>query len=262
MKRKKRNMKRKKKNKPKICYLCGESINPKDLDREHVPPKQMYPKGIRKANNPQLITLASHKQCNQKYQKDEEYFKFSLGCMAIAGLANVESEIRDPLLDDLKKIVERKEYGGLNQRVLKEFTNLVTPRGDIIKKFEGERIAKILWKIVRGLFFHETGERFLPDDTYRLLHVFSANPELDFFDKPTDFFTYLQNTPLKGVCPSVFGYKYKCLPSENDPHWWVWGLFFWENTIIVEINCLDPKSSKEECRQALKNAIDETSIPN
>lgn len=249
-------MKRKKQNKPKICYLCGKSINSRDMSREHVPPKQMYPKKIRTANNPQLITLASHKQCNQKYQKDEEYFKLSLGVMAVASLVDVESQIRDPLLDDLKKIVERKEYGGLNQRVLKEFTNLVTPRGDRIKKFEGERIARILWKIVRGLFFHETGGRFLPDDTYRIPRVVSGNPELDFFDKPTAFFTYLQNTPLKGVCPSVFGYKYKCLPSENDPHFWVWGLSFWEDTIICEVDCLDPKSSKEKSRQALKNMIE------
>ncbi len=53
-----------------ICYLCGEPLD-EDIDRDHVPPKQFYAKGIRKKHDPNLFILPVHSSCNKAYQKDE-----------------------------------------------------------------------------------------------------------------------------------------------------------------------------------------------
>ncbi len=60
-----------------ICYLCGKEIdsklnnNPMELSMDHVPPKQFYPKPVRKIENLNLNIAPSHKTCNEDYKQDE-----------------------------------------------------------------------------------------------------------------------------------------------------------------------------------------------
>lgn len=62
----------------KVCYLCGEKgANTKD----HVPPKCLLPKN--QSSHIQRLTLAAHKQCNNQYSRDEEYFRDLIGPTAI-----------------------------------------------------------------------------------------------------------------------------------------------------------------------------------
>lgn len=55
------------------CYLCGLNLKGEN-NADHVPPKQLYGKKIRKTFNPQLQTLPVHKDCNLSFQYDEDYF--------------------------------------------------------------------------------------------------------------------------------------------------------------------------------------------
>ena len=64
-----------------ICYLCGKDLNPDQdsIDKEHVPMKQIYAKSLRRTYNlSNLLTLPTHRLCNQSYQQDEDYFVASL----------------------------------------------------------------------------------------------------------------------------------------------------------------------------------------
>lgn len=56
-----------------VCYLCGELVR-EDVSDDHVPPKQFFAPIIRKNENlDQLVTLPTHKACNEAYARDEEY---------------------------------------------------------------------------------------------------------------------------------------------------------------------------------------------
>ena len=58
------------------CYLCGKDIEKgQPRSRDHVPPAQVFPEAYRKTDvTKNLDTLYTHPDCNNSYEKDEEYF--------------------------------------------------------------------------------------------------------------------------------------------------------------------------------------------
>ena len=60
-----------------ICYLCGEQLR-EPIDRDHVPPRQLYAYDIRKLHAPNLLTIPVHRACNRAFQHDEDYFVHTL----------------------------------------------------------------------------------------------------------------------------------------------------------------------------------------
>jgi len=143
-----------------ICYLCGMELEGK-IDRDHVPPKQFYATNIRKKHNPNLFTLPVHHSCNKAYQKDEDYFVHS-----IAPLTK-ESYSGSEIWKDITHKFQRPEGFRIGKMISKEFdsrpSGLYLPRGKVIKRFDAERVWRVVWKIVRGLFFKEH-QRLLPEN--------------------------------------------------------------------------------------------------
>ena len=147
------------KNDVQVCYLCNQPLDG-EINVDHVPPRQFYGKAIRKRHNPNLLTLRVHKRCNQQYQHDEDYFVNTLIPLVHDTYAgNVV------LRDDLEKYRNRQQVG-LMQKVLREFDNrpsgLILPRGKVVKRLDGQRVHRIAWKIVRGLYFYHEG-KVLPE---------------------------------------------------------------------------------------------------
>src|SRR4030042_1463259 len=62
---KKRKLKRK-------CYFCGEEGA---ASNDHIPPKCIFPRAIRKINKHSLITVPAHYKCNNSFRKDDELFR-------------------------------------------------------------------------------------------------------------------------------------------------------------------------------------------
>jgi hypothetical protein len=52
------------------CVNCGAAV---DLTRDHVPPKNLFPKP-----RPELFTVASCRACNNGASEDDEYFRLTL----------------------------------------------------------------------------------------------------------------------------------------------------------------------------------------
>lgn len=229
-----------------ICYLCGENLNSDDIDKDHVPMKQIHASDIRKTHNlSNLLTLPTHKSCNHSYKHDEDYFVVTLAPLAI------ESYSGDAVLDDVAKQFKRPQGRRLGNKVLEEFGKITLPNGWVTKRFEGERISRILWKIVRGLFFHET-TRFLPENTPDSLEIFSQNfvnlvSRKEISQMPPPLFSYVRDTPSRGQYPGIFDYKYTKFSANDKPHLWVWAVLLWD-CIICMINFPDPESSMDECR--------------
>jgi hypothetical protein len=184
------------------CYLCNETISG-GSSRDHVPPKQFFPKVFRKANaTDHLEWLPTHLRCNKSYQRDEDYFvtTFGLPAAAITGSGHA-------LGHDIRARYRGGEQKGLVNKVLEEFVS-----GSNQKGFDSGRTNRVAWKIVRGLHCLRTGE-VLPErgciaggfdcaKTQQLLGAVDAAMLASGF-----------NDPWEGTLPMIF--KVKIMVDEH-----------------------------------------------
>lgn len=219
---------------PGICYLCGEPLcNP--IDRDHAPPRQLYADDIRKQHSPNLLTIPVHRACNQAYQHDEDYFVNTLMPFArgsYSGNAFYSKTLRK---------FKRGEKRGLVHRVLREFehrpTGIVLPPGKIAKRFEGTRVHRVAWKIVRGLYFHHFNI-FLPLSLPSGLRIVLPDQE-----PPPDYFGVIDEA-THGQYPGVFDYRFAKFPEVNNFNYWA--MLLWDRLLLL-FTFHDPSCSCEAC---------------
>ncbi len=217
-----------------ICYLCGKKITG-SCTRDHVPPKQFYPKGIR--NKLHLTTLCAHKECNISYQKDEDYFVSSLGPLAM------ETNSGKLLWNDLKRRMARPEEAKLVKKVLGEFdTKIALPGNQMIKHFEGDRICRVLWKITKGLYFIEKNQ-FLPDDVFKRFEIFSNSVK-----QVPPMYNVLLYFPSRGEYPYVFDFR--IATDSGLPNVMIIAMLFWEKIIGI-VMFYEPGYSGNICKNDL-----------
>ena len=219
---------------PSICYLCGEVLS-EPINRDHVPPRQLYADDVRIAHSPNLLTIPVHRACNRSYQHDEDYFVNTLAPFARGSYSG------NALLKEVFRKFEAGEKKGLVHKVLEEFerkpNGLILPPGLVAKRFEGDRLHRVAWKIIRGLYFHRFGE-FVPEDTpNRLIIVPPDEPP------PREFF-FLPDDPVHGQYPGVFDYKYAKYPEVHNFNYWA--MLLWDKIILIMM-FHDPKCKCEEC---------------
>ena len=217
-----------------ICYLCGNVLE-EDIDRDHVPPKQFYAKNLRKKHSPNLFTLPVHSACNKSYQKDEDYFVHSIAPLTKGSYSG------NGIWNDISHQFEKSRGQRIGQMILKEFedrpSGLYLPRGKVVKTFDAERVWRVVWKIVRGLFYKEF-TRFLPENTPKVFKLVSVG------DKPPPEFESVRNTPSKGQYPNVFDYKYIVVPELENFHFWA--MLFWDR-LVKMVAFHDPECQCEIC---------------
>ena len=142
-----------------------------------------------------MLTIAVHKACNSSFQVDEDYFVNTLAPFAKDSYAS-----KALLRDVFAKYAEGKKQG-LVHKVLNEFdhapSGIILPAGQVAKRFEGGRLHRVAWKIVRGLYFHEFGD-FLPENTPNRLEIFPP-------DKPPSvtFLNALMDARSRGQYPGA-----------------------------------------------------------
>lgn len=201
-----------------ICYLCGEQLDG-TIDEDHVPPKQFYAPEIRKNHSPNLFTLPVHSQCNKSYQHDEDYFVHSIGP------AVMESYSGGALWRAISDKYDRPQNRRLAEKVYKEFdkrpSGLYLPFGKVAKQFETNRVKRVVWKIVRGLFFKET-KQTLPEDLIFKFDMLSPG------ETPSPEYDLLRSVPALGDYPGVFDYRYVGISDKM----YIWSLLFWDRIIM------------------------------
>jgi hypothetical protein len=111
-----------------FCYLCGETL--RGPHRDNVRPSRVFPSQLRGHVADGGLELKTRCACAAGFQLDEEYFFTTLL---------------------------------LSQQVLRPFDERP---GTMIQGTDHARLCKVLWKITRGLFSHQT-QRFLPPKTGR-----------------------------------------------------------------------------------------------
>ena len=190
---------------PSVCYLCRQRLF-EPLSRDHVPPRQLYADGIRKKHHPNLLTIPVHDSCNRGYQFDEDYFVNTLVPYARGSYSG------DALLQEIFQKYDAGEKRALVHKVHEEFerrpSGLILPPGFVAKRIDGNRVRRVAWKIIRGLYFHSLNEP-LPEDTPNGLKVVPTDQP-----PPREFFA-LPDQSVRGPYPVFSTTSLRSFPSKQ-----------------------------------------------
>ena len=222
------------KNVPTHCYLCGHPLS-KPTSKDHCPPKALFAPEIRRRfKTTELDTIQVHHGCNSNYALDEEYFIATLAPLA-PGSAAGNAVFR-------RFVTDARKGGGkqtLSEVILKEFelrpSGLHLPSGLVVKRQDGERIRRVAWKIVRGLYFlHHP--MILPESLFVGCTVTAPGR------RPPDHFLCVRylDSATRGTYPGVFDYFFHTLDTDFGTLNY-WAFLIWDR-IIVTVYFHDPWS--------------------
>lgn len=214
----------------KPCYLCGLPLcKPTNVD--HYPPKQFFPARVIAGNpNPQFKTHRVHSACNFAYKADEDYFVQTF-MPFVRG-----TDAGNALYDQALATYRSGHNTGLVRRVLGQIernpSGLVLPAGKSVMRFDRPRTDRVLWKVVRGLFF-EHYETALPE----AYAVYIENVVGDGAQPPKHFHMFMlqpDNAP-HGRYPDVFSYRFKEFKStdEQNEHTHYFALRCWDKFLFT-----------------------------
>ena len=223
-----------------VCYLCGRPLDAEPADKDHVPPDRWIAKQFKTPPGPQVLTLPAHVSCQHKYEGDEVYFFNTLLPLA-AG-----SPAADAAMKDLGASFKYPEQKALAMKILNEFGRVITSDGKLLKSYLPARVNRILWKVVRGLFFVEYDGRLLPEDTPRMFEV--IGPEETSTKLPPEF-TLVRDTPSRGRYPGAFDYKYLVVEDADHPAFKLhyWAMILWDRVVAI-VAFHDPDCDCEQCK--------------
>ena len=206
-----------------ICAYCGTSEN---LDTDHVPPKNLFPKP--RPNN--LITVSACKNCHSETSKDDEYFYIKLCLRDDVGTHPSARANWDSIFRSLK----RDEAAGLKETFLSDLHNihLYTPSGlyagkSVVYNVDLERLRKVVKKTIRGLYFAESKQPLGLNNEVRVY----CNEDLEL--QPPDVLDQLKLTilnPIEMKCPKVIGdniFLYRHQIIKDNPIFSVWVVSFY-----------------------------------
>lgn len=202
-------------------------------NRDHVPSQHYFAPSLRKQFNLSgLLTLRTHPACNAAYRVDEEYFGATAGALA------PDSPAGQALMRDLFNRYRRGSMVGLVQNVVGGFSTQVNgialPPNLLALKVQGERIQRVLWKIVRGLFYHHYGTvlREAAPRYIELVEPAAPIPEM---------FNAVLATKSLGLYQGIFAYKNTIYRSASQGIAQdVWAMCFWDRVIAVVAFNVDP----------------------
>jgi hypothetical protein len=146
-----------------ICCLCGDPIDLTlakgdrgSLTREHVPPRQFFPKELRETLNPNLQTVPSHLNCNEASRKDEEYF-FHAMAIHVVGTRPVMGQI---ILNDLKRRTNKPQTPAMVRKLLAEARTttqggIILPAPIVELSFDLYRLEQVALKVAQCVYYLE-----------------------------------------------------------------------------------------------------------
>ena len=150
-----------------ICIYCEKN---KATTRDHVPAESFFPKP--RPNN--LITVPCCEECNKSFQGDDEYLRMMLSSI----VGNKFPEI----INNVNRSLARPEGQGLRNSLRTSIARveLKSPGGIFLGtsfevRPEFKRLYRIIDRVARGLFFHET--KSLLSGNSRLISVHPSDQD-------------------------------------------------------------------------------------
>lgn len=194
------------------CIYCGSAT---DLTDDHIPPRSLFGKG----DQGDLITVPSCRLCNNGASKDDEYFRM----MLVANASSRESKALSSAQDAVIRSIERPQARGLAGLVAKSLqeVEVATKSGIYLGqttmfKFNPERISRVVQRITRGLYWHETGIALAPHVPIRDIAGWG------FPGVPSDAQRLLAEAAAMAPKIRVVGggdFKYSCMIDGDESGW-------------------------------------------
>jgi hypothetical protein len=221
------------------CYLCDRLLRDgTPINMDHVPPQRFFPKSVRKALALQLDTLPTHVACNSAYKQDEEYL-----VLALAAYAH-DSEFGRALMKDLRAGLQKGHGVGLYKAIKKGFGSVTAPDGSILFQYDKNRIDRVIWKIVRGLYRLHTG-RSLPIDQPFECSVVPPTEAQERLPKHEWFLLLMGTTSL---CEYGAVFDMKALGGIDGVIRAHFQTFLFWDRIVALVRFHDPTCGCDECR--------------
>jgi hypothetical protein len=214
-----------------ICAYCGSSDN---LDDDHIPPKNLFPKP--RPHN--LITVKACPKCHSNTSKDDEYFRLKISMRDSVGSNPVARETWNTVFRSLS----RTKATGLRKKVISDtiIVDVKTKSGIFLGKRLGynvdmDRIRKVVQRIVRGLYFIESGNPLGINNEVRVW------VEEDLQEQPLKVLQQFQETifkPLATLSPKIIGnnvFIYRYQITKENPLVSIWLMSFYEHIPFLAI---------------------------
>src|SRR5262245_36307104 len=147
-------MSRKKRPRNFECTYCGSNQNPSD---DHIPAECIFPEGQQG-----LIKVPSCEKCNRRFAKDDEYFRN----MILMRQDVADHPVAQVLLPKVRRAYARAEGRGrlvslvnnLRRVPLRTHSGRYAGQGNLYH-IDSDRLDRVVARIIRGLYFHETETR-------------------------------------------------------------------------------------------------------
>jgi hypothetical protein len=194
----------------KKCYLCGqEGASSKD----HIPPKGLFPKHIRKLNKKNLLTVPAHSNCNNSYDQDDELFRNFIITHSYNSQQGRFAWDNIVLPSFIKHPGARIELlSRFERRFIKdELSGAYVYSG--VLKWEESFIRRQIERINRGLYYHKNKEPLALNSTinYRLYDNISILPKII-----KGFYEIKIPQNWKHIIPGFFTYFFEMAEDANE----------------------------------------------
>jgi hypothetical protein len=205
---------------PVLCAICGLSPG---TTKDHIPPKNLYPKPI--DNDINLNTVPACSSCNNGSSSDDEIFK------VLIGMETGEYQ-RDPqkIIDSLAATV------GKNARVSGQIFStkrrvLAGLRGPILEPavsvhFDFKPYERVISRMVRALHWMEAGRVMALDAVVEIFPGAQLTPSL-----ATDWMSLMHLLPLKKLNKETLSYRYHL--GDDGTHFWGMQFFSRHTTFVL-----------------------------
>lgn len=188
---------------PQKCYLCGKSHG--KLEEDHLPPKCIFPKEFWA----RLIFVPICKQCHDKRDKDDEYFRDYLSLWCGKNVPNVVHQKRESSWE--KRPSHEIGTWKNRKRVWIELrSGLTVPMYAL--KGEEERINPVLISIAKGYNF-SLREYIIPE-SYTHICLTKMAPFSNQSMEPEVRFWYSM-VRYHEVIPGMFKFKHNSFRNKN-----------------------------------------------
>jgi hypothetical protein len=208
-----------------VCYICGESPA---TTKDHIFPRSLFESPLPL----DMLTAPACKACQQRIQPDEEVFRNFVAAGSygdataralwetkVAGSFDNSPGLRKTFVDSIKT-VEWKSPGGV---ILGDVTVVEADR---------ERTENVLRKLVRGLYFKDSGSQVMPFDVrYHIEQVTPMTPPL-----PDQVMDIYHRVELRTVGDVV---RYKFWIVDGEPRMTVSWMAFYGRMMFIALTWPD-----------------------
>lgn len=164
--------------------------------------------------------------------------------MTLAGVDNSNPILKE-IWHDVQKESSRPESKGLRLKIFDQIKMNAKPPEDshipphsAAMEYDHKRFDRVIWKIIRGLFFIESSNILSENISHFSTYYHGRNLGLDP-PEITELLNIVRNQNPRGEYQKLFSYKYVNIPITTSII--LWALLFWNRHLFIafhhEHNC-------------------------